>query len=102
MAKSRLELHETLCDILGSRNVYFQPPSTLTMKYPCIVYSLSDMDNVNADNVLYLKHKRYSIIAISKDPDSELPDKVAELPYCDLNRFYTADNLNHWVFSMYI
>ena len=29
----RLKLHEELCDILGSRNVYFQPPETVKMKY---------------------------------------------------------------------
>ena len=39
----RLELHEILCTILGSRNVYFQPPESIKMNYPAIVYGLDDM-----------------------------------------------------------
>ena len=34
----RLELHEALCEVLGSRNVYFQPPDNVTMRYPCFVF----------------------------------------------------------------
>ena len=35
----RLQLHEELCSVLGSRNVYFQPPETIKLTYPCIIYS---------------------------------------------------------------
>ena len=38
---------------------------------------------------------------IDKNPDSQLPDKLGELPLCRLNRVYTADNLNHYVFDIY-
>ena len=41
---SRRELHEILVGILGSKNVYYEPPSSLLMKYPAIVYSLDDID----------------------------------------------------------
>ena len=40
--KTRYELHEFLCEILGSRNVYFQPPESVKMKYPAIVYERTD------------------------------------------------------------
>lgn len=98
---SRIDLHEKLCEILGSRNVYFQPPSTLKMKYDAIVYSLDDVDSRHADDIRYISKKRYKVTVISKDPDTELQDKLLEFPYCDLDRFYPADNLNHWVFTLY-
>ena len=38
--RDRLDLHECLCKILNSNNVYFQPPENVRMNYPAIVYSL--------------------------------------------------------------
>lgn len=97
----RLELHELLCSLLGSRNVYFQPPPTVKMKYDCIVYHLDDVDVKHADDTGYIKNKKYSVTYISKDPDSTLWESILELPSCSFNRFYTADNLNHWVLTLY-
>ena len=37
--RSRLDLHEALCEALGSKNVYFSPRSNVKMSYPAIVYS---------------------------------------------------------------
>lgn len=101
MAKSRLELHEILCEILGSRNVYFQPPENVKMKYDAIVYSLNDIDIKHANDKKYMNTKRYSVTAISKNPDSPLQDVLLTLPYCEFDRFYPSDNLNHWVFTVY-
>lgn len=98
--KTRLELHETLCDVLGSRNVYFQPPESIKMKYPAIVYSRSDISPTYADDTTYLTSKEYLITVIDKDPDSEIPDKLSKLPLCRFDRHYTADNLNHDVFTI--
>ena len=35
---SRLELHALLVELLGSTNVYYEPPETLKMSYPAIRY----------------------------------------------------------------
>ena len=99
--KTRLDLHELLCDILGSQNVYFQPPETVKMKYPAIVYSRSNMDNRFANNAVYSSQKRYEVTVVDKDPDSGIPDKVNLIPTARFNRHYTADNLNHDVFTIY-
>lgn len=101
MARSRLELHEILCDILGSRNIYFQPPPTVQMKYDAIVYTLNDIQAEHADDKKYITTKRYSVVAISRNPDSDLYDKLYALPHSDFDRFYTSDNLNHWAFTLY-
>lgn len=101
MSKSREELHEILVNILGSRNVYFQPPESVKLKYPCIVYERSDIFSYKADNKKYLINKRYTVTVIDEDPDSELPDKLMQLDYCSFNRHFVSDNLNHDVFTIY-
>ena len=98
---SRLELHELLCEILGTRNAYFQPPASVRMKYPAIVYSLDDVSINRADDGAYTSKNRYLVTAITDDPDSELISKLALLPLCRFNRYYVSDNLNHYVFVFY-
>lgn len=101
MVHSRLDLHELLVETLGSRNVYFQPPENLKMNYPALVYSLSNARIDHADNHIYLRHKRYDLTVIDPDPDSEIADRVADLPFCSFDRMYKANDLNHFVFTIY-
>lgn len=98
---SRLELHEVLCELLGSRNVYYQPPASVKMQYPAIVYSRSDIDNEFANNRVYMQSLRYEVIVIDKNPDSEHVMAVSRLPMCSFDRHYESDNLNHDVFTLY-
>lgn len=98
---SRLDLQSMLESLLESRNVYFQPPESIKMKYPAIVYGLDDIENTFADDGVYLSLKKYSVTFIDKNPDSELVDKLAKLPTCRFNRHYKSENLNHWVFLLY-
>lgn len=96
---TRLELHNILLGI--TNNVYFQPPPSLRMQYPCIVYERSGGDTKFADNNPYTFTKRYKITAITNDPDNDLVDKLARLPRCVYDRPYIVDNLNHDVFNLY-
>lgn len=98
---SRLELHEILCGILGSRNVYYQPPASVQMKYPAIVYSRKKIDNLHANNAVYKQSNSYEVTVIDEDPDSEVVKKVSMLPACVHERYFTSDNLNHDVFTLY-
>jgi hypothetical protein len=97
----RLDLQEILVDLLGSKNVYFQPPSNLEMIYPCIVYNRDYASTAFASNLPYMNKKRYQVTVIDRDPDSDIPDKVAKLPLCTFDRFFTADNLNHDIFKLF-
>lgn len=97
----RIELQTLLETILGSRNVYFQPPATLKMNYDCIRYERAKIDSVYADNSPYQLHDRYQLTVIYRDPDSDLPKKIAALPMCSHERHYTADNLNHDIYNLY-
>lgn len=98
---NRLELHELLCETLGSRQVYFQPPSSIRMKYPAIIYSRSRIGNEFANDSVYNQTYQYSITVIDEDPDSEIVERVSKLPMCSFDRHYTADNLNHDTFTIY-
>lgn len=98
---TRLKLHELLCEVLGSRNVYFQPGESVRMKYPAIVYSRDDIENIHANNGVYMRSPAYQVIVIDSDPDSEIVDRVSMLPKCTFDRHYTSDNLNHDVFTIY-
>lgn len=97
----RLALQKTLEELLGSRNVYYQPPTGFQMVYDCIVYSRSHIDLTFADNRPYQLKDRYQVTVIYKNPDSDLPKKVALLPMCSHDRHFTADNLHHDVFTLY-
>lgn len=97
----RLELHEILCALLESRNVYYQAPNSTQMIYPAIRYSKSDIKGDYANNSLYSRMTRYEIIVIDKKPDNPVIDKLLGLQYCSFDRHYVADNLNHDVLTLY-
>lgn len=97
----RLELHSLLCEILGSTNVYFQPPESVKMKYPAIRYARDRFAVEHANNNAYLQNIAYQITAIEKDPDGSVAEKLSNLPNCRSDRSYVADNLNHDVFILH-
>lgn len=97
----RKKLGEKLEKILGSKNVYFQPPENFKLQYPCIVYDTGAGLRMPADNQKYLYFQGYSVTFITRDPDPIVPDKILELPHCQFERPYKADNLYHWVFFIY-
>ena len=98
---SRLELHEMLVSILGSRNVYYQPPESIKINYPAIVYSKSDIKNRFASDEVYNQSNHYTLTVIDLVPDSKVLDKISKLPKVKFDRHFTSDNLNHDVFSIY-
>lgn len=103
----RLELHEILCEIInitepdGDRHTYFQPPESVKIKYPAIVYTRKAIDNIHANNDVYMQFPGYEITVIDKNPDSEYVKKVSKLPKCRWDRNFKTDNLNHDVFTLY-
>lgn len=103
----RLKLHNLLCNILvcptsgENCKVYFQPPQTVKMKYPAIVYTISDIKNNFANDTVYKQSHLYSITVIDKNPDSTIADTISKLPTSKFERSYASDNLNHFVFTLF-
>ena len=98
---SRINLHGKLEELLGNKNVYYQPPNTVTMQYPCIRYSKKRPDIKHANDKIYMKTNCYEIIVMDRRPDNPVIDKLLEIPMCSYDRHYTADNLNHDVLTIY-
>ena len=98
---TRVDLQNVLEELLGSRNVYYQPPESLKMNYPAIVYARKTIDNSYANNSVYKQNYAYEITVIDKNPDSEIVNRISKLPTCRFDRHFKSDNLNHDVFTLY-
>lgn len=98
---SRPNLQNLLENVLGNRNVYFQPPSSIKLCYPAIVYSREEVETKFANNFHYLDTIGYKVTLIDKDPECPIFKELLKLPYCKFDRHYVADNLHHDVFTIY-
>lgn len=98
---TRVQLQGILEGILGSWNVYYQPPENLKLQFPCIVYEKTPGRTFWADNKTWAYCDEYTVTLITRDPDSELVHALINLPKCRYDRHFVNDNLNHDVFSLY-
>lgn len=99
--EARYELQERLEEILGSRSVYYQPPESIKMTYPAIVYERSRIENKHANDLVYTQNHCYLVTVIDQLPDSEIVETISKLPMCRHDRHFVSDNLNHDVFTLY-
>lgn len=97
----RLELSQILNGIQGVKKAYFQPPKSEKLEYPCIIYKLRSIDSKFANDKPYNNRDGYQITIVDRNPDSKIRQWFMNQPLCKFDRFYTADNLNHWVFVFY-
>lgn len=97
----RVDLHRKFEIALGSKNVYFQPPESVKLKYPCIIYGLSKLSIKHADDRPYLIDRAYDGILIDCNPDNRILDALLKFPLCEFGKPYPADNLNHYPFTIY-
>ena len=97
----RLDLHSSLEAMLGSKNVYYQPPESIKMHYDAIKYSKKNIMSTYANNGKYSMMDCYELIVIAKRPDNPVIKKLLALPYCSFDRHYVVDNLNHDVLTLY-
>jgi hypothetical protein len=98
----RLELHAELVSLLGTNNVYYQPPATVQLHYPAIIYELSSITTRNADNMHYINTRRYSVTVIDTNPDSILSQTILDsFERCTFDRRFASDNLYHDVLTLY-
>lgn len=103
---ARAALHDMLCGVIGAPfpdgkdHVYFEPPDGKDLDYPCIIYHYSDNQDTFADNIHYLSTKRYTVTVIDEDPDSKIPEKLLEIPYCTSDRNFASDGLSHFVYTL--
>lgn len=97
----RLSFQTLLENLLGSRNVYFQPPENVSIAYPAIVYNLTNVDVKRADNNVYTHRAGYDVKYISRSPTGEIKTELLKLPMSSFVREYVASGLNHTVYRIY-
>lgn len=97
----RVELQEKLENILGSSEVYFQPPESIRMSYPAIRYNFSTINHLHANNKKYIRNTSYQITLIDEDPESEFINPILDMPNCRFDRSYPSNGLNHFVFTIF-
>lgn len=96
---SRTQLHAALCTM--TTHVYFQPPESLLMTYPCIVYKRASARSFFSDNIPHHHVKCYEVTVIDKNPDGSIVDKLLNFPMTTLAQHFTTENLHHDVFTVY-
>lgn len=88
-------------ELLGLKNVYYQPPKSISIEYPAIRYSKDNIDTKSANDSNYIVNNRYEIIVIDRRPDNPIIYKLLQLPMCRYERHYISDNLHHDVLTLY-
>ena len=100
---TRLELQHAL-EALDIGKPYFQPPASVRLQYPCVIYDMNRADVTYASDRAYAITNQYSLMHICKDPDESqavIEKIIRAFPRCNHDRTYIADNLYHQVFSLY-
>jgi len=98
---SRLDLHADLVGIMDGGEVYFQPPSSIKMSYPCIVYKRQRTDTKHANNKPYKLARLYQITLIDDTPDSTFVDILSLMSGVRHTNSFSKDQLSHDVFSLF-
>lgn len=103
MSSRRLDFQVRLESLVPEgAKVYFQPPATVKMTYPCVIYSLQRVYAYHADNIMYNYTKAYTVTYVDRNPDATFPDTyLKSQPMTHFDREFTSDNLHHWVFTTY-
>lgn len=97
-----LILQNLLRAVPGVKEVYFQPPASICMIYPCIRFSRSRAKVGRADNKCYRFTQAYELIVITPDPDSPIPQYIIEnFQMSEINSVYVSENLYHTSITLY-
>lgn len=98
----RLELSNKLRTLIGNSNIYYQPPASVEIKYPCVIYNMGKGSTKHANDSVYNYVHSYELKFIFKKPNEMIVKKVLKsLTLCSFDRVYVSDNLYHYVFNVY-
>lgn len=99
---SRTELQNKLVSILGLNNVYFQPPTGFTLKYPCIVYKLDSIKSNYAGNYPYRLTNRYSVTYMdTRSPKQDIINNLLMMKNSSFNTQFISENIYNTVIHVY-
>lgn len=97
---NRLQLQTELETFIPT--VYFQPPSNITMQYPCIVYGRAGVASEHANDRMYSRTQEYQVTLIERNPDSNVGDNIlSHFSKCRITQQFSVDNLNHTIYTLF-
>lgn len=98
----RIKLQSELVDLLGSKNVYFQPSTNIKLSYPCIVYELKKFDDRFANDARYNTNRVYQITHVYQRYQNNLQDKLRDsFHFIEFNSSSKIDGLYQDVYTLY-
>lgn len=98
----RLKLQMELSKILNSDHVYFNPPETIKLQYPCIIFKKKGANLKKADNRVYRKTSQYQLIYIRDKNDELMENKLLDaFPMISEGVSYTSQNLLHTPYTLF-
>ena len=98
------DLRDQLYLIHDTENVYYDPPESIRMDFPCFRFELNNLDVKHADNKAYSKKPRWAVTYITRDIEEieQVAEEMLEhFKYCNFDTSFRADNLEHAVFNLY-
>ena len=96
----RLLFDEMIKEVTGLTHVYYDPPESVLMEYPAIVYKKTKMPALYANNKKYVKSIAFEVQVICEDPDTIYVDKVQDIKFSAFDRHFVADDLHHDVLTI--
>ena len=98
------DVRDILYTINNTKNVYYDPPTSIQMKFPCFRFNMNNTDVKFADNFAYLRTKRWTVTYITRDVediDPVVKGMLDTFKYCSQETQFKSDNLQHVVFNLY-
>lgn len=83
-------------------NVYYQPPESVKLKYPCVIVKKNPGDMKPADNIKYIYSPSYTLTVIDRDPDRALAEQIfMSFMISRYDQNFVRDNLYHDIITVY-
>lgn len=99
LEEKRLALHSVLTGICD--HVYFQPPESIKIVYPAIIYKRDGLMDIFSDDDIYHRRDEFLVTVVDTDPDSSVVEAVSKLRFCSFQSSFVSENLNHTNFQIY-
>lgn len=82
-------------------NIYFEPPRSISVKTPNILYKLDRSKPIYGDNKAYVDIAEYTVIFRTKEPCCIIHNDLLKLGQSSFVSKYTKDGLNHYQYKIY-
>lgn len=103
MANDRSRILQDKFEELGIENVYTQPPESIKLTYPCVIIRETGGETMYAGNMPYHYEPRFEVTYIRRNRDPNMVQSIAmSFAKCRQDRSYSADNLYHTIFVIYV